>query len=433
MLKIKPLITALFLGCCLSASLTSCLKDQDDLFDRPASARLQDRMDQVRQVLRSAEHGWEFDYYPGIDLSYGGVVYTVRFDSLTATVGCSLIPDSTETTYYRITNDNGPVLTFDTYNRLLHYFATPSASEYEAKGGEFEFVVRDVTDSLITLYGKKTRNTMYLRRLHASADDYATRTVSIFDHFVAGFTGTIDGNDVEGTFDLGNRSIKLTSATDAATTHFAFTDRGIRLYHPLRVAGTSIQALAYDTETMQFTAIDAPQHDIRLQGIPFADSVQTFSSYAGRYTLRYNNNRNIAVTLVPNRLDGTYLLSGLSRHYNLVLRYEPASGSLTLAPQVVGDYDGNTVYFCTYNSSVGSIWLAEEASFTLKWNGSKTRVVYNFTATNPNRYDCNSGVLIMVYYDESSNLTAALMTDNSWLPGGSATMPQLQSLQRQRD
>lgn len=435
MIRPKNILTGCLVGCCITATtLTSCLKDQEDTFDRSASERLQDRIEQVRQVLRSAEHGWEFEYYPSSTLAYGGIVYTVRFDSLTATVGCSLVPDSTETTYYRITNDNGPVLTFDTYNRLLHYFSTPNGSEYEAKGGEFEFVVQDITDDQITLYGKKTRNTMYLRRLKDNADAYAEKTINIFDHFVSGFTGTIGAAEVEGTFELGSKTMRLISGTDTTTAHFTFNDKGIRLYRPIEVGDLKVQSLAFDTETSVFTILDEGAGSSTLQGIPFGSDVVPYNTYAGGYNFRYNNNgSSAAVRLEPNRLDGTYLLTGLSKHYNLVLNYDYATGHLTLGPQVVGDYNGRTVYFCTYSTSSGSIWLTDAASFTLKWNGSKTRVVYNFSATNPTRYNCNSAILVMVYYNDAGVLTAAQMSDSEWIPNNSALMQQLTSLQRQKD
>ena len=184
MMKLKYLLLLSCVGCGFVATTTSCTSEVDDYFPQSASQRLAATTDRARQILRSAEYGWEFEYYPGSDLAYGGMVYTVRFDSLTATVGCSLIPDSTATSLYRLTNDNGPVLTFDSYNSLLHYFATPSTEEYEAKGGDFEFVIDSLSEDFISLYGKKTRNTMYLRRLTASPDEYAEKTISIFDHFV---------------------------------------------------------------------------------------------------------------------------------------------------------------------------------------------------------------------------------------------------------
>ena len=45
-------------------SLTSCLKDQEDVFDDSASKRLTSYLANVQDVLVSAEHGWAFNYFP---------------------------------------------------------------------------------------------------------------------------------------------------------------------------------------------------------------------------------------------------------------------------------------------------------------------------------------------------------------------------------
>ena len=64
---------------------------------------------------------------------------------------------------YELISDNGPVLTFNTFNDVFHIFSTPedlpSTSDNEAgygHRGDYEFIVMDATDELITLKGKKT-------------------------------------------------------------------------------------------------------------------------------------------------------------------------------------------------------------------------------------------------------------------------------------
>lgn len=419
----------LALGCCIMAS---CMKNQEDYFDQSSSERLQGTMSQVKQLLRSSEYGWEFEYYPGSSLEYGGIVYVMRFDSLTVDVSCSLIPDSTETTYYRIGNDSGPVLTFDTYNRLFHYFSTPNSGEYEAKGGEFEFVVKELSDTLITLYGKKTRNTMYLRRLTAPADEYSAQTIEHFDHMPLNYSGTVGATEVQATISQGSKSLTLTFDGRSVSVPFAYNNKGVHLYRPVTLGGTTVQTLIYDKEANALVSDDADGQQLTLQGIEAASSVVRYSDYEGRYLLRYNGSSTRTVTLEPNRLDGSYQLKGLSPKLVLALTYDYETGNLTLGPQVVGDIGGATVYFVTFNSSEGKLWLADTASFTLKWNGNKNRVAYNFTPTNPTVYNCNSGVLVKVFYGDDGALTAAVITETEWLMGGSAILYDLNMLQKQK-
>ena len=410
-------------------SLTACQQDQDDYFPQTASQRLQNTISHASQVLRSAEHGWELEYYPGGTFDYGGIVYTVRFDSLTATVGCSLIPDSTETSYYRLTNDNGPVLTFDTYNALLHYYSTPSSQEYQAKGGEFEFVIDSIADDYISLYGKKTGNSMCLRRLSASPDEYAEKTIAIFDSFVDSIRGTIGGADIAAKVNPTNRSLGIVSGRDTLSMPFTFTDRGIRLYRPLRIGGTSVQTFSFDADSQQLTCTDDGADGVVLQGTPYADDVMSYSKYEADYNLIYQGG-TVQVKLVPNRMEGTYLLQGLNSHYNLVLHYDPRTGNLTLGSQIVGESNGRTLYWVCYDYNSGSLSLDDEGQFTISWNKNRFYPMFNFTATNPRVLNCNGGLLISIYTDTGGTLTAAVADDAVWMTNGSAQFAALRSLNR---
>ena len=155
--------------------LQSCLKDQEDVFDESASARMANYLKNADDVLKGAANGWALDYYPDREQSYGGFVYTLKFDGQKVDVLSDLTGEvETTTCLYRLVADDGPVLTFDTYNDELHYFATPwgSSGGYEAYDGDFEFIIMDVQDDLITLKGKRSGNMMYMHRLSVPADEY---------------------------------------------------------------------------------------------------------------------------------------------------------------------------------------------------------------------------------------------------------------------
>lgn len=409
----------------------ACTSEVDDYFDEPASQRLATTVSHAREVLRNAEYGWAFEYYPSSTLAYGGVVYTVRFDSLTATIGCSLIPDSTETTYYRVTNDNGPVLTFDTYNSLMHYFATPSSQEYEAKGGEFEFVIDSIADDFIALYGKKARNTMYMRKLTSNPDEYAQKTINIFDHFVDSICGVIGTAEVKGKCDPSVRSINVVSGRDTFDVHYTYTDRGIRLYRPVVLGGVSVQTFDFDTETNILTCSDKGAEGVALEGIPYPEDFMTYSLWEADYSLTWGTSSSADVYLKPNRLEGTYLMQGLSPKYDLVLHYDAATGNLKMGSQVIGDADGNTVYWsCVYYSggSLSNITITDEGQFTISWNGNRYYPRFNITPTDGGNY--NSTVLIYLYYSASGALTAGLLGNSEWLTNGSYLFDNLKTLNR---
>ena len=53
-----------------SLTLSSCLKDQEDVFDGNASERMQTYLSEAQKTLMSAENGWALDYYPDRNQSY---------------------------------------------------------------------------------------------------------------------------------------------------------------------------------------------------------------------------------------------------------------------------------------------------------------------------------------------------------------------------
>lgn len=411
--------------------LTAC-SDHDDGydFDLPASARLQATLVHARQVLRSAPYGWELEYYPGKELKYGGIIYTVRFDSLTVTAACSLIPDSTATSYYKMSNDNGPVLTFDTYNPLLHYYATPSSSEYEAKGGDFEFVIDSIADDYISLYGKKTGNRMSMRKLTENADSYSQQTIDVFDHFVDSIRGNIGSTTIVAKCSPADKHIIMKAGGDTTVVlPYTYTNRGIRLYRPITAGGISVRSFDFDPSTLLFTCTDPGHESIQLTGIPYDETTMSYAKYEGDYNLVYQG-ANVPVHLKPNRLEGTYLMQGLSAKYDLVLRYNTESGDLTLGSQVAGESEGRTIYWVCYDYASGALSLEDEGQFTLKWNKNRFYPMYNFTATNPKMLDCTAGLLIYVYVDEQGVSRASVVDDGAWLTNGSPLFQGLKSLNR---
>lgn len=44
--------------------MQSCLKDQEDIFDKPYSQRMEEYLQAAQDSLVSAPYGWAFDYYP---------------------------------------------------------------------------------------------------------------------------------------------------------------------------------------------------------------------------------------------------------------------------------------------------------------------------------------------------------------------------------
>lgn len=413
---------------------TSCLKEQDDYFDEPATLRLQHNLDHVRQILRSAEYGWAMDYYPDRELSYGGYVYCVRFDSLKAEVSTELSPGETKSSYYSMSSDDGAVLTFNTYNSLMHFFATPSSNEYEAKDGDFEFVIDSVAQDFVAMHGKRSQNRITLHRLLEPAESYLQKVIDMGENFVARCSGTIGGKQTDCELNLNKRTLNILddSADNVQENYFVFTDQGIRFYTPLVVNGQQISQLSVD-EQLNMTAAEAPTL-IQLKGEPHDSTFVPYSNYIGNFYLRYYNGQvSVPVALRPNRFQGGFDIVGLSSKYTIFLAYDKNTGCLELNPQIVGIYsnpdDGLRygVYFMAWNTTTGNLTWTPEAGMKTVWNGDKENPAYDFVPNDYQRFQTDSYYVAYVYLGDDGYAHLGRLP-SEWGIGGNTQMPHPTSL-----
>jgi hypothetical protein len=243
----------------------SCLKDQEDIFDKSSSLRMQEVLDKTKAALTGNENGWSLDYYPNRNLTYGGIAYAIQFKGTEATV-YSQEADHSETSLYKLTNDDGPVLSFDTYNSLMHAYATPSSSEYEAKDGDFEFIIMDVQSDLITLKGKRSGNMMYMHRLSQPAKEYIAAVQNIEEKMYSGkYAFVIDGDSI-----LVRRTGNVFLFTDPKTGEstempFITTTTGFELKDTVTIMGKNVEGFNYSENGIWANPTD---NSIALVAIP---------------------------------------------------------------------------------------------------------------------------------------------------------------------
>jgi hypothetical protein len=148
-------------------------------------------------------------------------------------------------------------LSFDTYNSFLHKYATPTDGKYQAEKGDFEFVIDSVGSDIIKVHGKKTGNTLYLRKLTEPAAQYMQKVVDMGDSFFPSEADlTIGGKPYQLVFtDLANRQADIyDNGTYLTTMAYNFTDKGLRLYQPLSLNGVTVQDIAYDDDKLTLSA-----------------------------------------------------------------------------------------------------------------------------------------------------------------------------------
>lgn len=412
-------------------SLQSCLKDQEDFFDESSSERLQAALENAKAVLTSSEHGWAFDYYPDRNLSYGGFVYALKFDDKKVTVRCEISASEVETSLYKLTNDNGPILSFDSYNSLMHFFATPSSDEYQAMDGDFEFLILNVTDDLITLKGNRTGNTMYLHRLDEDPETFIKAVGKIYDtNVLSSASGTIGSNTFNCENDILTHYMEFSWGEDmTAGDYYLSTPTGIRFKEPVVVNGATISELTYtfdeNTKAGAFSGEDSAGNQISIAGV-LPETYAYFEEYLGDFQLfYYNANRSLNVKIEGDKKTGSYAIHGFNSNYDVAASYNKAVGCLEINSQLLGIEGSTAVWLASWSLSGGGSlnWGSSCGVFALK--DPETPGLFLFS---PNNGPLATDSFILWTTNLSGSSTGQLSSSSSFLINGSTQVPYLTGL-----
>lgn len=183
----------------LALTTTSCFKnEEDDIFDKSAADRLEAAIKDYSDVLTSQGGKWAMEYFasteePGyvyvMDFKKDGSVLITGANKWVAIETATYDPKrvtfdpKSERSMWQVIADNGPVLSFNTYNKLFHLFANPEDvpdTEEDENGyghdGDYEFDLMRTNAAGDTLFleGKKHGMNIIMYRLPAETvnDEY---------------------------------------------------------------------------------------------------------------------------------------------------------------------------------------------------------------------------------------------------------------------
>ena len=347
----------------------ACQQLEPDVFDKPSSARMSDFLEDIRATLVAEQYGWTMDYFPGSD--YAGVTYALKFTEQTVTATLETNPTASETSSFALKTDDGAVLSFDTYNTILHAYATPDQRKYQAKGGDFEFEISsfDKEKKEIVLVGKRSRNHCTLRPLTKPAEDYFAG-VRAFEGSLAvpAAAGTVDGKEYELYLDSGIRSISISEkgSEESQTVRYILTENSLRFSDPFTIGNTEFTEWTYDAQSGTLNG----------SGVSFVKFIPpgyvTYEEYLGEYTFYYYNKAgNFKVKLVEDEHGRTFKMQGFSTFFEPVLSFDGGRGRLNWVKQTVGG-SGSLEYilapwdtdagYLTWMEGVGIIGSVEDNS-----------------------------------------------------------------------
>lgn len=235
----------------LSAITFSCSNVEEDLFDEPASIRLENSREAYQKTLEEGPN-WLFQYFPHPDQDFGGVNYYLKFKGDKVITKMEGTTDSV-TSYYTVLNRGGNVLSFNTYNKLFHIYANPSGSEPSGMEGDFEFLILDQKGDTINLKGRRTGNYMRLIRMKEKPEEYdlkVSKINSYVDKLDLILSGTLAGKDIRvinnhRTLTIGDKKIA-----------YLYTDKSLQFYEPVEIEGKTYSELIFNKESNTLSSID---------------------------------------------------------------------------------------------------------------------------------------------------------------------------------
>ena len=206
MKKMKNILTTIFAAVALLCA-TSCAKEEGLLFDKSAAERLNEASSIYSQRLLDSPHGWALEYFPNtetdedIPIKGAGFLMLTKFDSDKSVVVAmdNIVTGNAyreDRSAWEVITDNGPVLSFNSHNNVLHTFSVPedisgTSDDEKGKGfeGDYEFVMVDVPEGgdYIMLKGKKRGTYSRLTRLEEETDfseylaDVKTKSNKLFN------------------------------------------------------------------------------------------------------------------------------------------------------------------------------------------------------------------------------------------------------------
>ncbi|MDE6480023.1 MAG: DUF4302 domain-containing protein [Muribaculaceae bacterium] len=256
---------SIYLAALAALALTACSNDDNEIFDQSAADRLEQYKKDYADVLTADGGLWTMEYFSNAEEP--GYVFVMKFDkngSVQISANHKWIDGEfkQETSLWKMIADNGPVLSFNSYNKLFHIFSdpanivgpdAPSGEEGDINEtgygheGDYEFQVMEVSEDgkTVRLLGKKRLIDIFLHRLDTSVDvqEYLEDVKDIPNRFSTRFNDLtmtdVDGN-LYRVYDFGTGIPSIyplagDAVSQTVSANGIFTLDGFRFMKPLEV------------------------------------------------------------------------------------------------------------------------------------------------------------------------------------------------------
>ena len=371
------------------ATLSSCLKDDKANFSGSPATRLDEAVKVNKQILESAPNGWSLGYYAGRNYSGPGFTLTLKFkDGKAYIMGDNKDATTVGVSEYDVVKDQGVVLTFPTYNSVIHELAGASQGYPEGLQGDYEFSILEANSNFIRLRGKKWKNEMILTPIkNQTQEEFIQKVLTIREGMTTNNYHFILGKDTLSAGEVNIETRRLTAKINNVSYDLAYnlTDTGLNLSSPIKIGTKEYSSFTWNEADKSFNSGDL---SIRLY-IP--KSHKTIDFWANKtWILQMDNLPGVRKRLVTtlhlsatrpgaNMLEGE--LTFMDRKYRLeAIPYDPSTGTISLVGQPITDarFSNGIAFLPVGEGPNGPIPLEAHATdhrLTFTWNEEENRAV----------------------------------------------------------
>lgn len=251
-MKLKYLLILFLLPVFL---FNSCKREEDRIFDTNATVRITEAVQNAYTVLQGNKAGWMMKFYPSKNQEFGGYTIFTKFISNEKVSIASDPIAGVETSSYAVVAESGPVLTFNGYNKSIHWFSEPGKDnggigpDDSGMQGDFEFIVLKATADSVVLKGKKTGS--HLVMLPLKNEEFESMSKSYqeaankFKQFGVFNLETANAETINISFDPKTRVFSNPLDQAAKDMSFRVVPEGLEFYEEYTMAGATFDRLDY--------------------------------------------------------------------------------------------------------------------------------------------------------------------------------------------
>lgn len=256
--------------CSVTILFGSCANVESDIFPASSAERLNNALKVDKDSLINADNGWAMEYFATTQSA--GYTMLMKFNKSGQVVvaGKSELTRNTlvsDSSLYEMIGDNGPVLTFNSYNNILHAFSTPENPDGYGLEGDYEFVVMKTTANQIVLKGKKRGTTILLNKITQNTtwkkyfDDIDAMNTFLFNGGTNSLYLVIE-NDTTVAYNGSTHIFRITKQggdpnVDGENYPIIVTPKGLRLHTAYTINGKSAQTFELTEDKQRLVCTDA--------------------------------------------------------------------------------------------------------------------------------------------------------------------------------